>query len=190
MNHDRKWAALAVLAAGLSLIVLDGTIVGVALPAIIADLRLDLTDAQWVNSLYSVVFAALLLTFGRLGDRFGRRSLFLAGVTVFVAGSVVAAFASGAEQLIASRALQGVGGALVLPSTRLTFSPARWSLIRTPRSSVPMWHASDASCVSRARPMATFAGLPPTCSFSPSRDTTMSMSASPATMTGSCMCSP
>ena len=83
MNHDRKWAALAVLAAGLSLIVLDGTIVGVALPAIIADLRLDLTDAQWVNSLYSVVFAALLLTFGRLGDRFGRRSLFLAGVTVF-----------------------------------------------------------------------------------------------------------
>ena len=120
MNHDRKWAALAVLAAGLSLIVLDGTIVGVALPAIIADLRLDLTDAQWVNSLYSVVFAALLLTFGRLGDRFGRRSLFLAGVTVFVAGSVVAAFASGAEQLIASRALQGVGGALVLPSTLST----------------------------------------------------------------------
>ena len=69
---DHRWWALAVLALGLSMIVLDGTIVGVALPTIIRDLDLDLSDAQWVNAVYSVVFAALLLGSGRLGDRIGR----------------------------------------------------------------------------------------------------------------------
>ncbi|WP_372698980.1 MFS transporter [Arthrobacter sp. JSM 101049] len=112
-----KWAALAVLAAGLSMIVLDGTIVGVSLPTIISDLGLDLGDAQWVNSLYSVVLAALLLTAGRLGDRLGRRKLFVIGVVLFVAGSLVAAVAGSPSALIAGRALQGVGGAAVLPST-------------------------------------------------------------------------
>lgn len=116
----RAWAGLWVLAAALAMIVLDGTIVGVALPAIITDLHLDLTDAQWVNSLYSVVFAALLLTAGRLGDRWGRRRLLLAGVTVFVLGSVLAALAGDAAALLAARALQGVGGAMVLPSTLST----------------------------------------------------------------------
>lgn len=113
----RRWWALAVLAAGLSMIVLDGTIVGIALPAIITDLSLDLTDAQWVNSLYAVVFAALLLSFGRLGDRVGRRTLFTVGVVLFVVGSVTAGLADGAGPLITSRALQGVGGAMVLPAS-------------------------------------------------------------------------
>lgn len=117
---DRKWLALATLALGLSMIVLDGTIVGVALPRIITDLDLDLTDAQWVNSVYSMIFAALLLTFGRLGDRFGRRALFAGGVVVFAAGSIAAARADAANALIASRALQGVGGAMVLPATLST----------------------------------------------------------------------
>ena len=116
----RAWAGLWVLAAALAMIVLDGTIVGVALPAIVTDLHLDLTDAQWVNSLYSVVFAALLLTAGRLGDRWGSRRLLMAGVSVFVAGSVLAALAGGATALLAARALQGVGGAMVLPSTLST----------------------------------------------------------------------
>lgn len=83
-----RWWALVVLAVGLGLIVIDGTIVGVSLPAIIADLGLEFTQAQWVNTLYSVIFAALLLTSGRLGDLLGRRTMFIAGVTVFVAGSV------------------------------------------------------------------------------------------------------
>ena len=65
---------LAVLAAGLGMIVLDGTIVGVAMPDIIRDLTLDLTDAQWVSSLYAVLLAALLLSTGKLADRFGRSS--------------------------------------------------------------------------------------------------------------------
>lgn len=115
-----RWLALATLALGLSMIVLDGTIVGVALPRIIEALSLDLTDAQWVNSLYSMVFAALLLTVGRLGDRFGRRRLFVLGVLVFVGGSLLAAQATDAGSLIAARAVQGVGGAMVLPSTLST----------------------------------------------------------------------
>jgi EmrB/QacA subfamily drug resistance transporter len=116
----RAWASLWVLAAALGTIVLDGTIVSVVLPSIIADLGLDLTDAQWVNGLYSVVFAALLLAAGRLGDRWGRRRLLLVGVTVFVLGSVVAALAGGVTALLLGRAVQGVGGAMVLPSTLST----------------------------------------------------------------------
>ncbi|SDS68764.1 MFS transporter [Microlunatus soli] len=116
-NRSRRWAGLAVLAASLAMIVLDGTVVGVALPTVIADLHLDLTDAQWVNSLYSVVFAALLITAGRIGDRFGRRRLLLIGLAVFVLGSVCAALSSGIGALLGARALQGLGGALVLPST-------------------------------------------------------------------------
>ncbi len=116
----RQWIGLGVLALGLAMIVLDGTIVGVALPRIMADLHLNLTEAQWVNSLYSMVFAALLLTFGRLGDRLGRRRVFLVGVVVFVAGSITAAMADSASSLILARALQGVGGAAVLPATLST----------------------------------------------------------------------
>ncbi|NNG18459.1 DHA2 family efflux MFS transporter permease subunit [Naumannella sp. ID2617S] len=102
------------------MIVLDGTIVGVALPTIITDLRLDLTDAQWINSLYNVVFAALLLTMGRVGDRLGRRSLFLTGIALFLIGSVLAALSAGASALILARVVQGVGGAMILPSTLST----------------------------------------------------------------------
>ena len=116
-TNPGRWKALTVLAAGLSLIVLDGTIVGVALPTMISALHLTLTDAQWVNAIYNVIFAALLLGSGRLGDRIGRRTTFIAGVVLFVAGSLLAATATGAGSLIASRAVQGIGGALVLPAT-------------------------------------------------------------------------
>lgn len=115
-----RWLGLGVLAAGLSMIVLDGTIVGVALPRIILDLHLDITDAQWVNSLYAIVFAALLLSFGRLGDRIGRRRVFATGVIIFTGGSVVAALSASAGTLIAARAIQGIGGAMVLPASLST----------------------------------------------------------------------
>lgn len=114
--------ALAVLATGLGMIVLDGTIVAVALPAIIADLHLDLSDAQWVNASYSVVFAALLLGMGRLGDRFGRRWVFVGGVAIFGIGSALAAAAVGPASLIAARLVQGVGGAAALPAALSTVS--------------------------------------------------------------------
>ncbi|MGB6123927.1 MAG: MFS transporter [Gordonia sp. (in: high G+C Gram-positive bacteria)] len=116
----REWIGLAVLSIGLGLIVLDGTIVGVALPVIIADLKLDLTDAQWVNSLYAVVLAALLLSTGRLSDRWGRKKMFLFGLTIFVGGSLLAAEAGSAGMLIGARAVQAVGAAFIMPSTLST----------------------------------------------------------------------
>ncbi|WP_433608854.1 DHA2 family efflux MFS transporter permease subunit [Prescottella agglutinans] len=116
----REWIGLGVLAAGLSLIVVDGTIVNVSLPVIIDELGLDLTDAQWINSIYAVVFAALLLTAGRLGDRLGRRMLFILGVVVFIGGSLMAAASESSTSLIVARVVQGVGGAFVLPCTLST----------------------------------------------------------------------
>lgn len=116
----KDWLALAVLAVGLGLIVLDGTIVGVALPIIIEDLGMDLTDAQWVNSLYAVMLAALLLSTGSLADRWGRKRVFLLGIVIFVAGSLLAAGAGSAGALIGSRAVQAIGAALIMPSTLST----------------------------------------------------------------------
>ncbi|MGO2745922.1 MFS transporter [Microbacterium sp.] len=116
----KEWFGLAVLSIGLGLIVLDGTIVGVALPDIIEDLKLDLTDAQWVNSLYAVLLAALLLSTGRLADRWGRRRMFLIGLVVFVGGSILAAMSDAAGALIAARAVQAVGAAFIMPSTLST----------------------------------------------------------------------
>lgn len=116
----RRWFGLGVLAAGLSLIVLDGTVVGVALPVLIRDLELSLNDAQWVNGIYSVVFAALLLTAGRLGDRLGRRRMFIVGLVAFMVGSLLAALATSGGTLIAARVVQGVGGAFILPATLST----------------------------------------------------------------------
>lgn len=117
-SHDpHRWKALGVLAAGLALIVIDGSIVAVSLPTIIGELSLDLTDAQWVTTSYAVVLSALLLVAGRLGDRIGRRRLLVVGVGLFVLASVLAALAASGAALITARLLQGVGGALILPST-------------------------------------------------------------------------
>lgn len=115
-----KWGALWVLALGLGMIILDGTIVGVALPTIITSLDLELTEAQWINSIYSVVFAALLLSAGRMGDRLGRKRLFVTGTTVFVVGSIMAALSGSSVLLLLARVVQGIGGALVLPATLST----------------------------------------------------------------------
>ena len=116
----KDWIALAALAAGLGMIVLDGTIVGVALPAIIQDLHLNLTDAQWVNSLYAVLLAALLLSTGKLADRWGRKTMFMVGLVVFAGGSLLAALSGTAGALIASRAVQALGAAFIMPSTLST----------------------------------------------------------------------
>ncbi|WP_430867852.1 MFS transporter [Demequina aurantiaca] len=116
----KKWLSLWVLAGALSMIVLDGTIVSVALPTMISDLSLDFSEAQWVNGIYSVIFAALLLTSGRLGDRVGRRNLMVAGVVLFMVGSIIASMAADGDQLIFARFIQGIGGAFILPTTLST----------------------------------------------------------------------
>ncbi|WP_200944813.1 MFS transporter [Leifsonia sp. Root4] len=116
----REWLGLAALSTALGMIVLDGTIVGVALPTIIRDLDLDLTDAQWVNSIYAVVLAALLLSSGRLSDRLGRRRMLLVGLVLFMVGSILAALSDAASPLIWARVVQALGAALIMPATLST----------------------------------------------------------------------
>lgn len=115
-----RWRALVVLSVALSMVVIDGTIVAVAIPDIIADLGLDLSAAQWVSASYAVVLAGLLLTAGRLGDRLGRRRLLVAGVVLFLAGSLLAAAADDGGTLIGGRLVQGLGAAAILPTTLST----------------------------------------------------------------------
>ncbi|HYN68528.1 MAG TPA: MFS transporter [Ornithinibacter sp.] len=113
----RDWAALLTIGFGVSLVIMDATIVNVALPVVIEDLSLTATEAQWMNAVYSLVFASLLITVGRVGDLKGRRLLFLIGMVVFMASSVVAGLSVNGEMLILARFSQGIGAAMILPST-------------------------------------------------------------------------
>jgi EmrB/QacA subfamily drug resistance transporter len=115
--HRRRWWTLLVLSLSLLVIGLDNTILNVALPSLREDLGASTGELQWIVDAYMLVFAGLLLTAGSLGDRFGRKRALTAGLVVFGAGSALAALASGSGQLIASRALMGAGGALIMPST-------------------------------------------------------------------------
>jgi EmrB/QacA subfamily drug resistance transporter len=110
---DRRWLALLVLCLGDLMIVLDVTIVGVALPSIRADLGFSEESLAWVVNAYLITFGGFLLLGGRLGDLFGHRTLFLAGVALFTAASAVCGFANSQGMLVAARAVQGVGGAVV-----------------------------------------------------------------------------
>jgi MFS family permease len=116
------WGALWVMALGLAMIVLDSSIVNVSIPTIIDDIGINLTDAQWVTSLYNIVLAALLLPFGKLGDARGRKLVFQVGTVIFVASSTLAAASQGAGMLLAARVLQGIGGAMIMPNTLSTVS--------------------------------------------------------------------
>lgn len=116
----RRWKAMVVVALGVSIVIMDATVVNVVLPVLIRDLKLTATDAQWTNSIYALVLAAFLITTGRLGDRFGRRRLLIAGIVVFGLGSILAALATGAPALLAGRLVQGAGAAAILPATLST----------------------------------------------------------------------
>jgi MFS transporter, DHA2 family, multidrug resistance protein len=111
------WAVLAVLAAALALISLDNTIVNVALPTLQEELRASTAQLQWVVDAYSVLFAGTLLLAGSLGDRFGRRRMLIVGLSIFILASLSAVFAQDANALTLSRALMGIGGAFIMPST-------------------------------------------------------------------------
>jgi len=115
--YERRWWTLVVLSVSLLVISLDNTILNVALPTIERDLDATSGDLQWIVDSYTLVFAGLLLTMGSLGDRFGRRLALVVGLAVFGAGSLLSALAPTADALIASRALMGLGGALIMPST-------------------------------------------------------------------------
>ncbi|MFF7278943.1 MFS transporter [Streptomyces griseorubiginosus] len=113
----REWTALAVLMLPLLLVSMDVSVLYFAIPAISADLEPSGTQQLWIFDIYAFVLAGLLMTMGSLGDRIGRRRLLLIGAVAFSAASLAAAYANSAEMLIAARAVLGIGGATLMPST-------------------------------------------------------------------------
>jgi EmrB/QacA subfamily drug resistance transporter len=114
---NARWVALGVLCTSLLAIVIDNTIVNVALPTLVRELDADVSELQWVVDAYTLVFAGLLLPAGALGDRYGRRRTLLAGLLVFGVGSTAAAYAGGVDVLIVCRAVMGAGAAFIMPAT-------------------------------------------------------------------------
>ena len=117
VGDTKRWLALLTVSLAVSLIIVDSTIVNVAIPSIVDELGIDSAQVQWVQESYTLVFAAFLLVFGTLADRVGRKRMLSIGVVVFVLASIAAALAPTGELLIAARVVQGVGGAIMLPVT-------------------------------------------------------------------------
>ena len=115
--HDRRWVILGVLCMSLLIIVIDNTILNVAIPSLIRDLDASNSQIQWIIDSYVIVFAGLLLTTGSMSDRFGRKGALQAGLVLFALGSIASASVDTANQLIFTRAFMGIGGALIMPST-------------------------------------------------------------------------
>lgn len=113
----QAWRALVALCIGFFMILLDQTIVAVATPAFQADLHADYGQVLWVTSAYLLAFAVPLMVTGRLGDRFGPKNLYIAGMTIFTFSSLACGLAGSIETLIAARAVQGIGGSLLTPQT-------------------------------------------------------------------------
>ncbi len=116
-GHPRRWAILGVLVTSLLVVVLDSSILNIALPTIQKDLGADQSQLLWAVDAYILVFAALLFTWGVLGDKYGRKRILTIGLTVFAIASAACAFATTPTMLIVFRGLMGIGGAAVLPVT-------------------------------------------------------------------------
>jgi EmrB/QacA subfamily drug resistance transporter len=115
--ENRKWWTLVAVAFGLFMIMLDNTIVNVALPSIQRDLNIGISELEWVFNGYALTFGVLMLTGGKLADLFGRRRIFIVGLVIFTVASLACGLASSAGLLIGARVLQGVGSALMNPAT-------------------------------------------------------------------------
>jgi EmrB/QacA subfamily drug resistance transporter len=115
--ENRKWWTLGAVAFGLFMIMLDNTIVNVALPSIQRDLGIGIEELEWVVNGYALTFAVIMLTGGKLADLLGRRLIFIAGLAIFTAASLACGLAGSAEMLIGARVVQGVGAALMNPAT-------------------------------------------------------------------------
>ena len=127
--RGNPWAVLAVVSLGFFMTLLDLTIVNIAIPNMIAKLHASLDDVLWVLNAYALVLAVLVITAGRLGDLFGPRIMFVSGIGVFTAASAACGFAPNPGTLIAFRAIQGLGAAMLMPQTlamvTMVFPPAR-----------------------------------------------------------------
>jgi EmrB/QacA subfamily drug resistance transporter len=139
-RSDVRWWTLAAVALATFMTSLDNTVVNVALPSIQRDLGLTLAGLEWITSAYILVFASLLLAGGRLGDRYGHRTLFLVGLSLFTAASLLAGLAGTQGVLLAGRVLQGIGAALVTPAT-LAIIPATFPDAKQRNLAVALWSA-------------------------------------------------
>jgi len=115
--ENRKWWTLVAVAIGLFMIMLDNTVVNVALPSIRKDLGIGISELEWVVNAYALTFGVLLLSGGKLADLLGRRRIFIIGLVVFTASSLACGLATTANVLIAARTVQGIGAALMNPAT-------------------------------------------------------------------------
>lgn len=116
-GHPRRWAILGVLVVSLLVVVLDNTVLNIALPTIQKDLEATQSELVWAIDSYILVFAALLFTWGVLGDKYGRKRILIIGLLIFGLASAASAFATSPEWLILSRGIMGIGGAAVMPVT-------------------------------------------------------------------------
>ncbi|HEX6871981.1 MAG TPA: DHA2 family efflux MFS transporter permease subunit [Micromonosporaceae bacterium] len=138
MGTNRRWVALVAVALATFMTYLDNNVVNVALPSIQRDLHLSISGLEWIASAYILVFAGLLLVGGRLGDLFGMRRIFFAGLGVFTAASLTAGLAGSQEWLIGARAVQGIGAALLTPAT-LALLPVMFPDSRERGMAVGIW---------------------------------------------------
>jgi len=139
-TSNRRWYTLAVLCLSLLVIVIDTTIVNVALPTLATHLHASTAGLQWIVDAYTLTFAALLLLAGALADRYGRHYALRAGLTIFGLGSLSAAFTHTAAQLIAARAVMGLGAAFIMPATLSVISSV-FTVPRERAKAIGIWSA-------------------------------------------------
>src|SRR5256886_2028119 len=116
-DENRKWWTLAAVSFGLFMIMLDNTVVNVALPSMQRSLHIGPSELEWVVVAYALTFATLMLTGGKLADLYGRRLLFIVGLVIFTGASLACGLAPNAGFLIGARTVQGVGAAIMNPAT-------------------------------------------------------------------------
>ena len=138
----RAWAALAVLTLAVTLLAIDSTVLALAIPSLSTDLSPTASQLLWIGDIYSFTLAGLLVTMGNVADRIGRRRLLLVGTLGFGAASIMAAFAPSAGALIAARALLGVGGATIMPST-LSLIRNIFPDVRHRTTAIAIWSAGS-----------------------------------------------
>lgn len=115
--YKRRWLALVILCMSLMLVMVSATVVNVAIPSIVEDFDATFRDAEWVNTIYSLIYAATLILWGKVGDQFGRRLMFILGAGIFGIGTILVGMAQTIGLLVLMRAVQGIGAAMLTPST-------------------------------------------------------------------------